>query len=142
MSGRMRGTGWKSDLLDTLYGRKKLAILSALVFAVIVYLLFLLFGDTHATEDALYRPVVMGLFAFGASFLVLLPQLKNPFCTAKSMDNAELFFSLATGVGGTLWFALYGIGNLFGNDAYIVATMAAELAGVWCGLCVIHNMRK
>jgi asparagine N-glycosylation enzyme membrane subunit Stt3 len=70
MSGKERGMSRKSNLLDKLFGNKRRTILGALVTAVIGYLLFLLFGDIHATEDALYRPVVMGVLAFVALFLV------------------------------------------------------------------------
>ena len=142
MSGKERGMSRKSNLLDKLFGNKKRAILVALVAAVIGYLLFLMFGDIHATEDALYRPVVMGIFAFVAMFLVLGFQLINPFCSANAMDIAELFFALFVGVGFAFWLVMYGIWMLFGNDAYQAATMIAQVSGMWCALCLIHNMRK
>ena len=142
MSGKERGVSRKSDLLDKLFGNKKRTILVALVAAVIGYLLFLLFGDIHATEDALYRPAVMGVLAFAAMFLVLGFQLINPFCSANAMDIAELFFALFGGGGFVFWLVMHGIWMLFGNDAYQAATMIAEVAGMWCALCLIHNMRK
>lgn len=92
MSAKMRGTSRKSDFLDKLFGNKRRTILGALGIAIIGYLLFLLFGNIYATEDALYRPVVMGVLAFAAMFLVLGFQLINPFCTPNAMDIAELFF--------------------------------------------------
>ncbi len=142
MSGKERGMSRKSNLLDKLFGNKRRTILVALVTAAIGYLLFLLFGDIHATEDALYRPVVMGVLAFVALFLVLGFQLINPFCSANAMDIAELFFALFGGGGFVFWLVMHGIWMLFGNDAYQAATMIAEVAGMWCALCLIHNMRK
>ena len=142
MSGKQRGMGRKSDLLDKLFGNKRRTILSALVAAVIGYLLFLLFGDIHATEDALYRPVVMGVLAFVALFFVLGFQLINPFCTPNAMDIAELFFSFASGIGLVMWMLLFGIKMIFSEEAYAAATMIAQVSGMWCALCVIHNMRK
>lgn len=142
MSGKERGMSRKSDLLDKLFGDKKRTIPGALIAAVIGYLLFLLFGDIHATEDALYRPVVMGILAFVALFLVLGLQLINPFCSANAMDIAELFFALFSGAGFVFWMVLYGIRLLFSNDAYQAATMIAQVSGMWCALCIIHNMRK
>ncbi|MBR6595771.1 MAG: hypothetical protein IKK72_04265 [Oscillospiraceae bacterium] len=142
MSGKERGMSRKSDLLDKLFGNKKSTILGALVVAVIGYLLFLLFGDIHATEDALYRPFVMGVLAVVALFLVLGFQLINPFCSANAMDVAELFFALFSGVGGVLWILLYGIRLLLSPEGYQAATMFAALSGMWCALCLIHNLRK
>lgn len=71
MSGKERGYGRKSDILDKLFKQKKRTILCALGTAVIGYALFLIFGDIHATDDALYRPIVMGVLAFVATFSVL-----------------------------------------------------------------------
>ena len=134
MSGKERGMSRKSNLLDKLFGNKRRTILGALVTAVIGYLLFLLFGDIHATEDALYRPVVM--------FLVLGFQLINPFCTPNAMDIAELFFSFASGIGLVMWMLSFGIKMIFSEEAYAAATMIAQVSGTWCALCLIHNMRK
>ena len=142
MSGKERGMSRKSDLLDKFFGNRKRTILLALGTAVIGYLLFLLFGDIHAAEDALYRPVEMGVLAFVSMFLVLGFQLITPFCTANAMDIAELFVAVFCSVGFALWLVMYGIWMLFGNDAYQAATMIAEVAGTWCALCLIHNMRK
>ena len=130
MSGKMRGTSRKSDFLDKLFGNKRRTILGALGVAIIGYLLFLLFGNIYATEDALYRPVVMGVLAFVALFLVLGFQLINPFCSANAMDIAELLF------------ALFGGMEFVCNDTCLSATILAEVAGMWCAICLIHNMRK
>ena len=142
MSGKQRGMGRKSDLLDKLFGNKGRTILGALAAAVIGYLLFLLFGDIHATEDALYRPVIMGVMAFVALFLVLGFQLINPSCTPNAMDIAELFFSFASGIGFVMWMLLFGIKMIFSEEAHAPATMIAQVSGMWCALCLIHNMRK
>lgn len=138
MSGKMRGTSRKSDFLDKLFGNKRRTILGTLGVAIIGYLLFLLFGNIYATEDALYRPVVMGVLAFVALFLVLGFQLINPFCSANAMDNAELLFALL----GGMEFVCCLVMMLFGNDTCLSATILAEVAGMWCAICLIHNMRK
>lgn len=142
MSGKMRGTSRKSDFLDKLFGNKRRTILGALGIAIIGYLLFLLFGNIYATEDALYRPVVMGVLAFAAMFLVLGFQLINPFCTPNAMDIAELFFSFASGIGLVMWMLSFGIKMIFSEEAYAAATMIAQVSGMWCAICLIHNMRK
>ena len=142
MSGKMRGTSRKSNLLDKLFGNKKRAIAGALGIAIIGYLLFMLFGDIYATEDALYRPVVMGVLAFAAMFLILGFQLINPCCTPNAMDIAELFFSFASGIGLVMWMLSFGIKMIFSEEAYAAATMIAQVSGMWCAICLIHNMRK
>ena len=142
MSGKTRGTSRKSDFLDKLFGNKRRTILGALGVAIIGYLLFLLFGNIYATEDALYRPVFMGVLAFAAMFLVLGFQLINPFCTPNAMDIAELFFSFASGIGLVMWMLSFGIKMIFSEEAYAAATMIAQVSGMWCAICLIHNMRK
>lgn len=142
MSGRQRGASRKSEMLDRLFGNKKRTILSALAFAVAGYILFLVFGDIHATEDALYRPVVMGVLAFVALFLVLGFQLINPSCSANMMDFFELFFAFTSGIYLTIWMLSSGLKMIFSEEAYAAATQIAEIAGIWCAICLIHNMRK
>lgn len=142
MSGRQRGSGRKSELLDRLFGDKKRTLLSSVAVAVAGYVVFLIFGDIHATEDALYRPAVMGVLAFVALFLVLRLQLSNPRCSANAMDLAELFFALVSGIGLAIWMPVCGIRMLFGSEAYAAATMIAEGSGIWCALCLAHNLRK
>lgn len=142
MSGRQRGSSRKSEILDRLFGNKKRTMLSALVVAVAGYVIFLIFGDIRVAEDALYRPVVMGVLAFCAMGLVLGFQLLNPYCSANAMDLAELFFALVSGIGLAIWMLVCGIRMLFSSEAYATATMIAEVSGMWCALCLIHNMRK
>ena len=142
MSGRQRGSSRKSEILDRLFGNKKRTMLSALVVAVAGYVIFLIFGDIRVAEDALYRPIVMGVLAFCAMGLVLGFQLLNPYCSANAMDLAELFFALVSGIGLAIWMLVCGIRMLFSSEAYATATMIAEVSGVWCALCFIHNARN
>ena len=142
MSSRQRGSSRKSEILDRLFGNKKRTMLSALVVAVAGYVIFLIFGDIRVAEDALYRPVVMGVLAFCAMGLVLGFQLLNPYCSANAMDLAELFFALVSGIGLAIWMLVCGIRMLFSSEAYATATMIAQVSGMWCALCLIHNMRK
>lgn len=142
MSGKQRGSGWKREMLDKIFGNRKLVILSALAVAVIGYVLFLIFGDIHASADALYRPVLMGVMAFCAAVLVLGVLRINPSCTPNAMDWFELFFAAASGVGLVVWMVLFGIRALFSAEACAAATVIAEVAGIWCAICLIHNSRK
>ncbi len=141
MSGRQRGSGRKSEILDRLFFKKR-TIPAALGVAAAGYVLSLIFGDIHGAGGALYRPFVMGVLAFAATGLILGFQLFNPYCSANAMDIAELFFALFSGVGLVFWMLIYGIGLLFGKDAFQAATMIAEVSGMWCALCLIHNARK
>lgn len=143
MSGKEKGSSRKSDLLDRLFCKnKRLSIGVPMAIAVGTYVLYLIFGDIHAADDARYSPLLMGLFAFVGSFLVLGFQLLNPWCSPKAMDNAELFFALYCAGIGSVWMLLYGFWQLFGGDAQGTAKIVAEFVGVWCGICVVHNMRK
>lgn len=142
MRGRERGSGRKSEFLNKLFGNKKRTILLSLAVAATGYVLFLIFGDIHAAEDALYHPVVMGGFAFVGMFLVCGFQLINPYCNAKAMDNMELYFALASGPAFVIWLMVKGIRVMLSSESYLGAAIFAEVAGTWCALCLIHYMRK
>ena len=142
MSGRQRGSGRKREILDMLFGNKRRTLLGALTAAVAGTVLSWIFGDMHGAGGALYRPIVMGILASAAVGLVIGLQLFNPQCSANAMDVAELFFALVSRARLVIWLLIAGIGLLFGKDAYRAATVIAEVSGMWCALCLIHNARK
>ena len=141
MSGKQRGHGKMTQLADYLFANKKCSMGIALGLAGISYILALLFGEGNVLAVALDAPL-MGGIAFVAMFLVMGLQLINPFCSPRAMDFGELFFGLFSGGFPIIWFVITGFWQLFGETAAESATTVFTVAGIWCALCIIHNMRK
>lgn len=142
MSGKQRGNGKMIRLADKLYGNKVLSIGIALGIAGASYILALLFGDGILEQGAAFRAPLMGLICFGGMFLVMGFQLVNPFCSPGFMDSGELFFGFFVGGYALFWFVIRGFWKLFGEMASEAVVAIFMFAGLWCGLCIIHNMRK
>jgi len=141
MSGKHRGSGWSSDLLDRLFSDQKRSMGIALGIAGISYVLALVFGDGFLKHGTAFSAPFMGFLTFGAMFLTLGFQLINPFCTPGFMDFGELFFGLAIVIFSGFWFLGTGFWQLFGEQATESVNMIFTVAGMWCGLCVVHNRR-
>ena len=142
MSGRERGSGKMIQLADRLFGNKKRSMGIVLGIAGVSYVLALIFGDGVVVSGAVLEAPLMGLLSFGVLFLIVGFQLLNPFCTPRAMDFGELFFALFSGGFGAIWFFATGFWQLFGEMASEVVTTVFVIAGTWCALCIIHNMRK
>ena len=141
MNGRNRGNGKMSKLTDRLFGDKKRSMGIALGIAGTVYVLALLFGNGATAKFGILSAPIMGFLAFGAMFLVMGFQLINPFSTPGFMDFGELFFGLCYTCGMIPWFLCTGFWQLFGENAHEAAATISIIAGLWCALCQVHNMR-
>ena len=141
MNGRQKGTGKMSKMTQFLYGNKKRAMGIALGIAGAAYVLAFIFGK-GAVRYAILEVAFVALAAFGGMFLVTGFHLINPFSTPGFVDFIELFFGFAIAFGMLVWFVLFGLWQLFGEDALEAACMIAVSAGAWCALCQVHNIRK
>ena len=93
-------------VLDKLFADKKISIVVPVVIALIMYALFLLFGDIPSKAGLLIVTPIASVMSYLGFFCVLYLQVKNPFCSDKIMD----FFELATLVFFTpisVFFCLY-----------------------------------
>ena len=142
MSGKYRGSSKLSALLDKLYLDKRRSMCIPLAITAATYAIACIFGDPEGGWKEAVMPLLTSVVAFPGFLLVMGVQLINPCNTPKSMDLAEAFFAGVILIMGTLWMVLFGIGYLFTEAAFGTAGMAAMLTTVWCGNCVIHNMRK
>lgn len=141
MSGRYRGKGKTTGLLDRLFSRRKRSILYGLLAAAAVYLLMLVFGENPYLFTAVLRPPVMGGASFFGAFLVLGILLVLPFISPTLMDIVELAVALASVVLLILG-AVTGLLDVLSGTVSTAASTAAEAAGLWCGVCLIHNIRE
>ena len=77
-------------LLDKLFENKKLAFWLPILFAAVMYLLFLLLGGAEGKGELLtLTPIATVLWLFG-SFLVVFVQVKNPRCPESFLNGMEL----------------------------------------------------
>ena len=142
MSGKQRGNGKMIQLADRLFGNKKRSMGIALGIAAVSYVLAWIFGDGILRCGAALAAPLMGLLSFCGMFFVMGIQLINPFCTPGLMDFGELFFGFSFGGFGLIRFVTTGFWKLLGETAAETVIMVFMIAGIWCALCVIHNMRK
>ncbi len=142
MSGKFRGSSRLSKLLDKLYLDKRRSMGIPLAITAAMYAIACIFANPEGGWKEALMPLFASVLAFPGVLLVMGFQLINPSNTPKSMDLTEAFFAGVILIMGTLWMVLYGVGMIFTEDAFGTAGMAAMMTTIWCGNCVIHNMRK
>lgn len=141
MSGRYRTEGKEIQLLDRAFAAKKRSLLYALGAAGAVYLLSLILGHHAYLFTAILRPPVMGALSFVGAFLALGILLVLPFFSPKMMDLVEFAVAIAAVVLVTLG-ALTQVWDIVSGGLSNAASTAAEGAGLWCAVCMIHNVRE
>ena len=77
-------------ILDKMFENKKLAFWLPIIFATLVYLLFLLFGTVEDKNELLIVTPVATVFWLFGSFLVVFVQVKNPICPEWFLNFFEL----------------------------------------------------
>jgi hypothetical protein len=77
-------------ILDKMFENKKLAFWLPIIFAILLYLLFLLFGKSEYKNEILVSTLIVTVFWFFGSFLVVFFQVKNPRCSEWLLNIAEL----------------------------------------------------
>ena len=89
-------------ILDKMFENRKLAFWLPIIFATLVYLLFLLFGTVEDKNEFLIdTPVFTVLWLFG-SFLVVFVQVKNPRCPEWFLNFCELMAVVMFTVSGLI----------------------------------------
>ena len=140
MSGRYRSESKVIEILDKLFASQKRSMLYALSAAA-VYVLMLLLGHQEYLFTAIVRPPVMGMLAFVGAFLTLGVMLALPFVSPKLMDIVEATVVIAAVVLVALG-AVTGIIEIVSGAVGNAASTAAEGAGLWCAVCLIHKVRE
>ena len=79
-------------ILDKLFENKKLAFWLPIIFATLIYLLFLLFGTSDDKNELLVATLVATVFWLFGSFFVVFVQVKNPRCPEWFLNIFESFF--------------------------------------------------
>lgn len=90
-------------LLDKMFANRRLSLIIPLAIALLMYLLFVLFGmSKNKTNLMIITPILSVVWFFG-TFLVVFIQVKNSVCPEWLLNLFELFV--------TVIFGIYGIVN-------------------------------
>lgn len=124
-------------LLDIMFRNKKLSILIPVLSALVVYILFILFGNV---EDKIrivaITPILSAIWFFGV-FLILYIQVKNTACPEWFLNLIELslfVFSEAYALIGTVLFLIGGLQNF---NPGLCMSMVAGSSIAW-----VHSKRQ
>ena len=101
-------------ILDKMFENKKLAFWLPIIFATLVYLLFLLFGTVEDKNELLIATPVATVFWLFGSFLVVFVQVKNPRCPEWFLNFCELMAVVVftvSGLIGAISFVISGFQN-------------------------------
>ena len=137
MSGKLKSGSKLGNLLDKLFKRKHLSFWTPIFVAALLYILFLIFGQNPDKNDIILKAPLIALLWFGGVFLVMGVQLRNPSCSAKTMDIFEICLVLYS-----LWSAAVCIISFLMNvqSGFLHVTLAALIT--WSATSLIHNLRK
>ena len=89
-------------ILDKLFENKKLAFWLPIIFATLIYLLFLLFGTSDDKNELLVATLVATVFWLFGSFFVVFVQVKNPRCPEWFLNIFELIATVMFTVSGVV----------------------------------------
>lgn len=101
-------------LLDKMFANKKLSILMPIAIALLMYLLFVLFGTSADKMRLMIITPILSAVGFFGIFLVVFVQVKNAMCPEWFLDLFELLAAIVFGLGAvinTLSFILNGFQN-------------------------------
>ena len=89
-------------ILDKMLANKLLAFWAPLVFATLIYLLFLFFASAEDKIELLIATPIATVFCFFGTFLVVFLQVKNPRCPEGFLNFFELLAAVMFTVFGVI----------------------------------------
>ena len=123
-------------ILDKMFENKKLAFWLPIIFATLVYLLFLLFGTVEDKNELLIATPVATVFWLFGSFLVVFVQVKNPRCTEWFLNFCELMAVVVFTVSGLIGAISFVISRFQNFSPLICAGIITYSSISWA-----HNKR-
>ena len=112
--------------LDKLFGNKYLSILLPIICALVVYLLFILFGKIENKVNLMIAIPILSARCFFGVFLVVFIQVKNSMCPEWFLNLFELL--------ATIFFAIYAI---VGIVTFVVSGFQNYNLGIYLYLVAI-----
>ena len=101
-------------LLDKMFGKKKLALIIPTAIALLLYLLFVLFGLSEDKMNLMKITPLASVVCFFGVFLVVFVQVKNAMCPEWFLNLFELLATIIFGIYaivGALSFVISGFRN-------------------------------
>ena len=125
-----------SKILDKMFENRKLAFWLPIIFATLVYLLFLLFGTVEDKNELLIATPVATVFWLFGSFLVVFVQVKNPRCPEWFLNFGELMAVVVYTVSGLIGAISFVISRFQNFSPLICAGIITYSSISWA-----HNKR-
>ena len=85
-------------ILDKLFGNKKLSLIIPFAIALLMYLLFILFGTVQDKVNLMITTPIVSVVGFFGIFLVVFIQVKNPMCPEWFLNLYELLATIIFGI--------------------------------------------
>ena len=123
-------------ILDKMFENKKLAFWLPIIFAALVYLLFLLFGTVEDKNELLIATPVATVFWLFGSFLVVFVQVKNPICPEWFLNFCELMAVVVFTVFGLIEAISFVISGFQNFSPLICASIIT-----YSSISLAHNKR-
>ncbi len=88
-------------ILDKMFANKKLSLIIPMAIALLIYLIFILFGTSANKTNLIIVTPIVSVIGFFGIFLVVFIQVKNPMCPEWFLNLFELM--------ATIIFSIYAI---------------------------------
>ncbi len=137
MSDNEKNKGGIRKALDSLFKNKKLALITPIISAIVIYILFVLFYQGADKSTLLILTPIVSAIAYAGIYLVFFIQLKNPMCPSRFLDVFELLALIVFGLGSVTNLISF-ITNMNENFSVIICIGMI----VWSVVSLIHNKRK
>ena len=85
-------------ILDKLFGNKKLSLIIPFAIALLMYLLFVLFGTVQDKVNLMITTPIVSVVGFFGIFLVVFIQVENPMCPEWFLNLYELLATIIFGI--------------------------------------------
>jgi hypothetical protein len=119
-------------ILDKMFKNKKLSLIIPTAIALLMYLLFILFGTAEDKTNLMITTPIVSVFGFFGVFLLLFVQVKNPMCPEWFLNLFELLAAILFGIYaivGVISFVVSGFQNFDeGMCLYLVTYSAISWA--------------
>ena len=124
-------------ILDTLLN-KKIMVIMPLVITVLIYILFLIFGNDPNKVNLLITMTIISLMFFWGVYLVIYIQIKNPSCPEWFLNLFEFLALVIFGFGGA-----FSAVNFFIhiNDGFTPMTCCLGMVAL-SSISYVHGKRK
>ena len=118
-------------LLDKMFGNKKLSFIVPIAIALLMYLLFILFGRAEDKIDLMIETPIVSIIGFFGIYLVVFLQVKNPMCPEWFLNLVELLFAICLGSFAVIRIVSFVISGFQNFDIVICLGLITYSAISW-----------